>query len=751
MGATVSLFGHRTSHAVALLGFAVCAALAAPRSLSAQVIEVQVVDSLGGAPVASAIVATQRAEGGPRLRRLTNLRGRAVFEVPGPGRYRILVTGIGYAPTEGDLVTVLARTDSVRRVVRLPTMTITIAALEVRTTDACMGEGVRGIRGDALVGVWEEARKGLDIAVLTEETVRPWIERWTWEGGLDRGRGSLRAVADSVVYTRDPPFVTADPAQLAQEGFARGRDGDWTFYGPDARVLLDEQFLAGHCFGLDQTSRQGEGLAGLHFRPLSTRTVPEIEGTLWLRKGDWTPVELKYTYRNLPEPYDRGPKFGGELKFREVVGIGRIVSEWAIYSPIFATTRDLFSVGKQSGSTTTQEFRGWKLSGGKARALAEGTDLGAPPFQAGSLGGIDSGVGYLRACHATSQSERGLGTVVLKVAQETSRVPAAGVRVRFIVGDADVQQVDVAGRGVRVVRSEAVVTDTTDARGQLAICDVPPGTRYVVQMGATGARPVYGYMTAPLDTLQVLLRAETRGVRAAAGVLRGRVVDSVGAAVLEAQVLVTEVGRIAITDAAGQFRVGGLPEGRFAVVVRRLGYVPVQVFREFRQDTTTVEVQLMPMAVALPELEVRARGPAAVPPRLREWARRREYNVGGRFWDDSLMRQQEHRRLPEVLKLVPGAQIISFMGERYIATTRSTGSKPLIDKRVPEACYLDVYLDGARLSSSYRPANLDDLPVTQITAMELYTSAAQIPVELNTTGSACGVLVVWTRSGDTGQ
>jgi hypothetical protein len=43
------------------------------------------------------------------------------------------------------------------------------------------------------------------------------------------------------------------------------------------------------------------------------------------------------------------------------------------------------------------------------------------------------------------------------------------------------------------------------------------------------------------------------------------------------------------------------------------------------------------------------------------------------------------------------------------------------------------------------------LSILQITAMELYTSAAQIPVELNTTGSACGVLVVWTRSGDTGQ
>ena len=34
----------------------------------------------------------------------------------------------------------------------------------------------------------------------------------------------------------------------------------------------------------------------------------------------------------------------------------------------------------------------------------------------------------------------------------------------------------------------------------------------------------------------------------------------------------------------------------------------------------------------------------------------------------------------------------------------------------------------------------------QIEAVELYSSAATIPMQYNGTGSACGVILIWTRS-----
>jgi hypothetical protein len=177
------------------------------------------------------------------------------------------------------------------------------------------------------------------------------------------------------------------------------------------------------------------------------------------------------------------------------------------------------------------------------------------------------------------------------------------------------------------------------------------------------------------------------------------------------------------------------------------------IFRSFVGDTGTVVVdaRLVAEAVVLPDVETNVRGPANVPVRLREWARRREYNVGGKFWDDSLLRKQEHRRLPEVLQRVSGARIIRGPSGRYLAIgggragyTLGVTRRPL-NPGIPRACFSDIYLDGAKLGAGGEPPNLDNIPVSQIAAMEFYRSASEMPVEFNQTGSVCGVLAIWTR------
>ncbi len=229
--------------------------------------------------------------------------------------------------------------------------------------------------------------------------------------------------------------------------------------------------------------------------------------------------------------------------------------------------------------------------------------------------------------------------------------------------------------------------------------------------------------------------------------LRGYVVDTTGADLAGVDIIVTGAGRRAITDSKGRYTVTGIPPGRFEIVFRRLGYAPLVIFRSFMGDTGTavVDVELAAEAVVLPEVEARARGPAEVPLKLREWARRREYNVGGKFWDDSLLRTLEHRRLPEVLQGIPAMRIIRARGGRYAASARGSGGTRPSDPNIPRACYLQVYLDGARLSGSYTPPNLDDIPVHHIVAMELYRSQVELPIEFAGPESGCGVLAIWTR------
>lgn len=244
-------------------------------------------------------------------------------------------------------------------------------------------------------------------------------------------------------------------------------------------------------------------------------------------------------------------------------------------------------------------------------------------------------------------------------------------------------------------------------------------------------------------------------VSAVGAVLRGQVVDTAGVGIPEVQVVVTELGRTTTTDTAGRYELVDLPAGRFEIVYRRLGYHPLRLMRTFGEGARlVVDVRLVVLPVVLPEVETRAAGPPPVPPKLRDWARRREFNVGGRFWDDSLMRTQEYRKLPEVLQGIPGVRIIRYRGGRYLANARSNAQR-FIDPRLasgrrgddlpPRACYVTIYLDGAPMSTMPLPPSLDDFSVVQIAAMEYYSSTAQIPSELKAGDSTCGVLVIWTR------
>lgn len=239
-------------------------------------------------------------------------------------------------------------------------------------------------------------------------------------------------------------------------------------------------------------------------------------------------------------------------------------------------------------------------------------------------------------------------------------------------------------------------------------------------------------------------------------VLRGYVADTTGEALAAVEVILAEAGRRATTDSLGRYRVSDIPPGRFEIVFRRLGYAPLVMFRSFMGDTgtTVVDVRLAAEAVVLPEVETKARGPDAVPLKLREWARRREYNVGGKFWDDSLLRTQEYRRLPEVLQSVTGVRIIRWKGKRFLAVgggrVTPGSTQPGIQYRsdpdpLPRVCYSLIFLDGMKLAFSTEPPNLDDIPVNHLAAIEFYRSTSEMPVEFNQPGATCGVLALWTR------
>ncbi len=73
------------------------------------------------------------------------------------------------------------------------------------------------------------------------------------------------------------PFESLSPAVLHRDGYVVDRrDGRW-YNGPDVDLLLADEFLDDHCFGVD-TAGFANGRLGLTFAPVAKRRLPEIEG-----------------------------------------------------------------------------------------------------------------------------------------------------------------------------------------------------------------------------------------------------------------------------------------------------------------------------------------------------------------------------------------------------------------------------------------------------------------------------------------
>lgn len=237
--------------------------------------------------------------------------------------------------------------------------------------------------------------------------------------------------------------------------------------------------------------------------------------------------------------------------------------------------------------------------------------------------------------------------------------------------------------------------------------------------------------------------------RTAPALLRVEVVDdSTGRAVAGARVRVSGVGRVDETDVAGLVAVRGVAPGLHLVQVDRPGYA-MRRFRVTTQpgDTLDVEVGLVPQRdeVVLETL------------RVTSWGRRRALVDNGfyerqrqgsrsRFLTREDVAAMRPNRTTDLFHRIPGFTVTPTgrAGRLEVQTTR--GPAALGSRK----CVPDVYMDGIRVGSAREAdalGELDAVSPESIEAIEAYVSAATIPPRFNATGSACGVVAIWTRTG----
>ncbi|HEX6135187.1 MAG TPA: carboxypeptidase-like regulatory domain-containing protein, partial [Longimicrobiales bacterium] len=246
---------------------------------SAQSVLVQVTSAETGAPLTGAFVSVLDGSGVAVRSALTNESGTALFLVSIDGSVRVRAEMIGRASqVSAPFALRGGRTERIR--LALPEHAIALAEIRVEADEQCR---LRPDQAERIARVWESARTSLRVQAWTEQQGLYRLDISTYERDLDAaGRRVERESRRTRSRATRTPFRSVSPEDLAANGFVRPlEDGGYEWYGADATLLLSDEFLNTHCFGLTRSGDQPASI-GLTFEPAAAATRPDIAGTLWL-------------------------------------------------------------------------------------------------------------------------------------------------------------------------------------------------------------------------------------------------------------------------------------------------------------------------------------------------------------------------------------------------------------------------------------------------------------------------------------
>ena len=319
----------RSSHLYSALALAF---VLAPAAASCQTVLVRVVGDDGGRPMVGAVTSLMNPAGAMVTNTLTDERGRALFVNVPLGTYTVRAEMIGKATAETDAFEVVAGA-SIARDLMLESSAIILEGIEV-AADAGRCQVRPGGEGLLVAGVWEEARKALSAASITDQVGAYRYELMSYDRQLDRQSGTILSEEQSRQEGyMSTPFESRPAEDLVENGFVQEDGRDFLYYAPDASVLLSDAFLDTHCFKLAE-SRSEEGLVGLGFEPTGdSKSVPDIQGTMWLHPETAELQWLEYQYTFLDEEMT-SEMVGGRVDFERMPNGTWIVPEWWIRMPI---------------------------------------------------------------------------------------------------------------------------------------------------------------------------------------------------------------------------------------------------------------------------------------------------------------------------------------------------------------------------------------------------------------------------------
>lgn len=302
------------------------------------------------------------------------------------------------------------------------------------------------------------------------------------------------------------------------------------------------------------------------------------------------------------------------------------------------------------------------------------------------------------------------------------------------------------------------VSATADARGRFALCGVPVDTPLVLRAltdRASGqSTGVHVLSVARFARVEVLLHREVAAIATFAGV----VTDSAGKPIAGTEVLLPDIGKGSVTNDEGAFALREIPAGVQRILVRHVGFSPVESKLMFVSGRTIERHVTMTRTTTLDSVVVTEK---AVDHQLDDFEENRKLGLG-HFLTRAELATQEGRPTASVMASLPGIKVATAGPYAWAGSGRHnrTSLKNVPDgldpadaaKRAPLwDCYALVYVDdhlvfrGQKINNKWEPLfDINSISVSEIEAIEYYASAAETPTKYSTLNSQCGVIVIHT-------
>jgi hypothetical protein len=302
----------------------------------AQTLRIHAVVEGSRLPVAGAIVEAIDANNSVQAQGLLSELGTRSLTLPRAAAYRVRLRRIGYAPYVGPLLQIGAgETRDVELVA--PGRLASLAAMMVTASARKCGRDA--FADTTFAAFWEEVSKALTSSVLGRESGGV-LQMRAFRRTLDVAR-RVRSEQTGMPHLSSAlrPYIARSADDLADSGYVRLIDSEFTFLAPDELVLLSDRFVSDHCFGV---VRERPGLMGVQFASVGRRDN-DIAGIVWIDSASAELRSLDYWNVSNAVPRDASGRdhTGGELVFDRTKEGRWMVGAWRIRMPSLSGRRTL--------------------------------------------------------------------------------------------------------------------------------------------------------------------------------------------------------------------------------------------------------------------------------------------------------------------------------------------------------------------------------------------------------------------------